>query len=818
MIKTRAERKASTLLRRRKIAIIASVAVVLVLSVIVAALYSFLKTSTPYYDVDGQEYIIKQIDGVYVMCRKDGQILPLDAEFGYYRTDAGTFIQLDSETGEVKERVIPDYYDPTLSETVEYDKISVFDRILSKNISAIKVYNNEYEPDGFTLMRYNKDTFLADMNSDFSLMYSKIDSLALTLSEEMVASFYMDASYVLATEKIDPTAVAEKGYGEYGLIPETRTRVGWLYRIVITVDGTERVVNVRMRDGKILSDEEIQDPYEPTYDMLLPSIRISMSEAMTLAKNLIDPKRDAKLKYSGSVMAYTETYEYSPSYYTIAGYDTDGNKVSHTMIIGDKLINGGGYYAQYVNYDVEKNEYSRRDAVYVIPATVENTLLAPAKYLVDPIISYPMSSNNYYDVEDFTINKKNQNGVYDKVVSFTYLDIEDRRDTIEGIHPYKFSTPAFEGYRPNYDNISSCLTSLLAEPTINGIAVLSPTAEQKIAYGISSPLLDENGEIVRDEKGNIQSKYDSEYVISFNAFITDDDGERVKIKQTMYISEANTAGNYYVYTIMDFDSANMSFDTICEVSASTLSFLNWSSPEWVYNQFLEIKIQYVKEIVITTPSYNISFNLNHGKVEDSTTLGVSVEDSKGNKFSTFDVLDFKDKWGNRWIITPTDVRVYTSDGEEKKPSSRHFEYNSIGDQVQVIDEQITAEDGRRIRVTKDYIDIVGINGEKETLLRHHSTLFKDLFSLIISTNIVEEYPMTEEEEAALIADADKYIATFTIKDTEGGEQKADFYSLTARKAYIRSNGCGGFYVSSRYLEKVMSSIDLFLEGKLIEVN
>ena len=129
MIESRAQRKASSLLRRRKIAIIVTLAIVVVLGVILAFVHNYVKTVIPYYDVDDTEYHIKQVNGVHMMFDRNGNLLPMDQEFGYYRTAAGTLIQLDAVTGEIRERVIPDFYDPSLSETVDHQKILVFPNI-----------------------------------------------------------------------------------------------------------------------------------------------------------------------------------------------------------------------------------------------------------------------------------------------------------------------------------------------------------------------------------------------------------------------------------------------------------------------------------------------------------------------------------------------------------------------------------------------------------------------------------------------------------------------------------------------------------------
>jgi hypothetical protein len=285
----------------------------------------------------------------------------------------------------------------------------------------------------------------------------------------------------------------------------------------------------------------------------------------------------------------------------------------------------------------------------------------------------------------------------------------------------------------------------------------------------------------------------------------------------MYVSEPNYDGNYYVYTVIDFPTSKMSLDTICEVSSATLNFLTWDSYDWVYPKILQTGILYAEEVTVELPNYNASFDIKHSKDGETNVIEVLSEDSKGNVINTFGLLKFVDVNGNTWVVTPADIKVYDAAGGELKPSSRHYEYNSMGDQVRVIDTQITAKDGRRIRVMKDTVEIVHLDGKVETILRHHTTIFKKLYSLIIGFSLVDSYEMTNEEEAALIADPTKFVAKITLLDEEGGLQTLELYKLTERKTYVVVNGSGGFYVSSSYVNKVVEGIGLFVEGKDINI-
>ena len=242
------------------------------------------------------------------------------------------------------------------------------------------------------------------------------------------------------------------------------------------------------------------------------------------------------------------------------------------------------------------------------------------------------------------------------------------------------------------------------------------------------------------------------------------------------------------------------------------------SYDWVYPSILQTGILYTEEITVKLPDYSIDFTLEHSKEGDLNVIEVLAEDTRGNSISTFGLLKFVDVNGNTWVVTPADIKVYDPVGGELKPSSRHYDRNSMGDQVRVIDNQITAKDGRRIRIMKDTVEIVYLDGSIETILRHHTTIFKKLFSLIIGFSLVDSYEMTDEEEAALIADPDKFIGKVTLTDEEGGVQTVELYKLTERKTYVVVNGSGGFYLSASYVNKIIKGIDLFIEGKDIKLD
>jgi hypothetical protein len=526
-----------------------------------------------------------------------------------------------------------------------------------------------------------------------------------------------------------------------------------------------------------------------------------------------------------------ELYEYTPSYYIVT---TDSGE-KHKLIIGDKLVNGSGYYVQYEN---SKGEV--RPSVYILtPAdvssvnekmTYDNTIMGPAKNYLIPSLVYAPSSNSYYEVEEFSVSKK-EGTEYDELINFSYIDLDDRTGTVLGIHPYVFNKTSFSSYNPNHDNIDAML-QMLIDPQIVDIAAINPSDADKAKYGLMKLVVDADGNPVLDKNGKEQYTYDAEYVLKFDRYITqsytDDKGqakeEKFKITQRVYISKMNENGNYYTYTLITMPEAtdkgmieSININVINEVSEETLMFLKWDPYNWVYDSFMQIRINHVKSLEMTYGNYTAKFILNHGKEGDMTTLGVDATGSDGKEVNTFSLLTFIDREGYRWVVSPQRIYVYDKDGNDVGgATSRHYEYNSIGEQVHVIDSFRTDENGNKIYIQKDKVIIVHANGKTEEILRYHTTIFKKTFSNLITMRLVDSYVVPEEEIAKIVKD-ENHIITIKITDEEGTEKVCEFYSITARKAYVVVNGQGGFYVHTAKLTKLINDIGRFFNGEDVDM-
>ncbi len=528
-----------------------------------------------------------------------------------------------------------------------------------------------------------------------------------------------------------------------------------------------------------------------------------------LAEYGLAPEKRTKIEKNEKGEEITVEYDYTPTYYILT--TTSGERFK--MIIGDCLVNGLGYYAQYVELDgdVEKP----RNKIYVLGDSIKYSILSEAKTYITPGIAYPVTQNDYFDVTDFVLKKK-VDGAYKSILSFSFIPTADRTGTVKGSKPYVFTDERSKSYQPNYDKIDTCLLAFM-QPNIIDIAVLSPSSAERAKYGLMTEALDAEGNPILNENGTKKYIYNSEYTISFKRTAKDNAGNKVNFLQTVYISKKNPNGNYYSYTTLEFlDNTEMSkvtgitFDMICEVSADTFNFLSYDEFDWTYPYVLETGIKYATDLKVTTPNYSATFKIDNIKNGEDNAVAIVGSASDGKSADTFGLLKFTDAQGNNWLVTQTDVKVFASDGKtEMAATGKLAGTNDIGERVKYLEKPIKDASGNVIYVKLNEIKIDYANGTTKSYVRHQTMIFKKLYQSINSLAIIDDYTMTKTEEEALIADPTKYLATVSLTNNEGETVTVDFYSLTSRKAYIVVNGEGGYYVSTSAVQRIFDNCAKF---------
>jgi hypothetical protein len=246
----------------------------------------------------------------------------------------------------------------------------------------------------------------------------------------------------------------------------------------------------------------------------------------------------------------------NPAWYKLT--KTDG--IEHTVYIGDAIPTGAGYYCRYQD----------RDAVYVLDASLSTTLLADVRDIITPILSYPISSTQYYTTNDFWLKRNGE-----MFVHIDYLTEEERAQfaAMENrVYVMKHPT-SYEPSTGNYDTILQTFVEFVGFRTLEiGKTNEIMDEETLLKYGIDPAA----------------PAYEIHYEFGgFDNFI--------------FFSELNENGTYYAYSLL--------FNLIAEVDPAKVPFLNWDIIKFVDRPIFQRNINDIALVEIESPEVNETFTL-----------------------------------------------------------------------------------------------------------------------------------------------------------------------------------------------------------------
>ncbi|MBQ8409048.1 MAG: hypothetical protein IJY39_09315 [Clostridia bacterium] len=333
-------------------------------------------------------------------------------------------------------------------------------------------------------------------------------------------------------------------------------------------------------------------------------------------------------------------YEYEPAWYVI----TTMTGESHKVIIGDMVVSGTGYYAQ----------YEGRDTIYVLGSSgIQDVMLQRVETLVTPSIVYPMGLTDYFNVADFRIisdidydaivaaleekygdpDKLTEGEIdaeefykyYDEVFQkysktmchFSYQDLEERQGSMYSYLPYVSNLEYTDGYYINSSNIDQVLYSLY-DTDFTEVVKLSPTDEDFEKYGLDV----------------------APHVISYLYKTTDEEGKEYYVQNYVEISARTEAGVYYAYSSM--------YDMIVGVSESSFDFLEWEEISWYDTSYIQLDISHVTDIIIESPEISV-----HYELEDSASKYMTYFEKSGSTFKvgTTSYSITKDLASGKYVLT-----------------------------------------------------------------------------------------------------------------------------------------------------------------------
>ncbi len=536
------------------------------------------------------------------------------------------------------------------------------------------------------------------------------------------------------------------------------------------------------------------------------SLVVSTGYVLAMSK-IEQPIADERGEYSEyglvaetRVDAQGNEYQYEPAWYRLT--DVDGEK--YTVIVGDAIVSGAGYYVQYINED-----YPDTPFIYIVSSDIAKTVLQPVETLVSPMMVYPMTMTTYFNVEQFTVAHADR----DDIVSFSFIPIEERMNTMNSTSPYVFLTEEMKGLRSHASNVDTCLQSFI-EPTYVGVAKLSPDDEAMVTYGVANPA----------------------HVVYFK-YIMNENGKFERLEQSLFISKLTDRGTYYVYSAL--------FDMIVEIERRYLPFLEFDSADWVDTSAVNFNIASTESITLVKGENTKTFELDNTdsaqyeytvmKKDSYTSTGfygdkksyyavkrdgkhVIVEgSSQGEEPRVFmESVDYLlTSEGKLFFIQDKSTTTLDlSNGRTGKATLYITQYDKAYDHVLflLIDESTGewgvversfASDKLRVYATEDG----AVKGEIDL------TYFRHLFQTLLYATIEGASELSAEERAALDAKPDSEAELVMTIQTEEGDFVFRFFRYSERKVYFTINGYGNYYMLSDRVEKIWNDAAKVIAGQ-----
>ena len=516
-----------------------------------------------YNGKDFATYYFVYRGGKFALCGEDGVTIKYTAidDANYYRTENNAYIAFNEDNGGYNVRVRKDYY-------IKPDSKGVYS-LYNKNKLLTANGSGYYAIDESTYVSF--DT----ASGSYSLMVFKGDVYEET-----------DTKYLNA-------AVASDAEGEFVIEGfESTTYDPSLFTALVVSGG----YTITAKGGKLTTPTMIEGTDKVDF------AAYGLTECI---------RTDATGK----------EYSYKPSYYILK--DLEGNV--HRLTFGDPIASNAGFYVKYESLN-ENGSYEERQAVYILLDnqtqgftqtyevftyySISDTILASLESIVTPMAVYPMSTNNYFNIEDFIIMEYNSvksresllnddpeddDDYYDALIRFHYEDVEERRNTALANFPYIMDKGCLlYGYIINSYSVDYTLMSLM-DLNMLGVSHLGVDDRDLARYGLDVP----------------------KYMIYFkHANAQNINGDN---SQTLLISELTPNDTYYVYS--------QNYDMIVEVAKNSLNFLNWKSTDWVTTDFYDVNIGFSDKLKIESEDYWAEFD-----VDMAQTLTANVKSSGSSNF------------------------------------------------------------------------------------------------------------------------------------------------------------------------------------------
>ncbi len=294
---------------------------------------------------------------------------------------------------------------------------------------------------------------------------------------------------------------------------------------------------------------------------------------------------------------------------------TVSNK-TYKFYVGDKIPSGTAYYVRMAGKDVctDKNsefygQEIENDSVYIYDCS--GILVSPTE-AVSPILTYPLNTSlqayfDSFEISEYVDSADSSDRKQEAVVKLIsargkdYLSKPVSAFAQEAI--YYTETPA--GY------YSSSAFEDLFEDFANGLSGAKVCELATLLDG------EEDGKTYKyyGFEDSVRDKY-FEGGVAYNlSFYWNE------IRNELLISHLTENGTYYVYSLV--------YNTICEVSAETLSFIAWDQSMFIDRKFFSVSIYNCSNFSVKGKYYD--FSLDGDYTEKDVNVSFDVETDSNNK-------------------------------------------------------------------------------------------------------------------------------------------------------------------------------------------
>ncbi len=346
-------------------------------------------------------------------------------------------------------------------------------------------------------------------------------------------------------------------------------------------------------------------------------------------------------KYDSKVLEKYGLAEYGldepQAKYTVSG----GNK-SYTMLVGDPIVSGNGYYVM----------LEGRQTVYIINSYY-GMLLDPVESYIKPLMAYGLNTNNYPEVQNFRYVRydygEDGKPIADPVTALTYWDYAERENTEYQTQSYKMLDEDMGEYTPNSDAVTTTMNSFA---TMEHASVVKLGASEKVRaeYGLDKP----------------------RSLITYDFVLTDASTlAKTYLRYYYWFSDMTERGTYYAVADMQVSEDgetyidSLMFDYILELDRAMAPFLEWNKIDFVEKYYFHRNIMIIDEMEFSTPDYHISFKLTAGK-DDIERIAATMN----GETREIDIKQFKVLYRNMLFDVLYD-ETGKSDAEQKAIVADH---------------------------------------------------------------------------------------------------------------------------------------------------